>query len=451
METVNFGLTEVHGADVAAAMHWLYPGIDATSSWLTAEQIARFRAKILEFKGALTGPAAAAAGAARAAAAAATLLTPVELAVAAALDQPPPKRQRASGKKCEAAQCGKAAQAADCSFCKGCCVARTLTPTIEHPQCVAHKHAATIAARVAAQQQPVIPATAPASPTGFWGAYTPLTLPPMAAFSSLQQPPALNLGTLPTPNLGMLPTLRPHPPLPPPLPPPPPPHQNEDGDGGGGIGAFSPFMGSLGGCGDSGSGVLGQYGGVLGQYGANLGQYGGNLGQYGANLGQQQQHPGWGGGPLDLPGLVQGLTWRSSGALGGGAGGGLGRGGGGGGMLGWGAAAAGGLLGGGGLGGGFLISGANGGHGDDGDDGIGQDGGGETSNAGDIGDDSTGLTSGFGGACGVGLAASAGYNTNSGDPAGPGGIAGGFGRGVCVGGGGAYKLCVANLTLCLES
>ena len=56
-----------------------------------------------------------------------------ELAVAAALDQPQQKRQRASGKKCD---CGKAAQAADCSFCKGCCVARMLNLTIEHPQCM---------------------------------------------------------------------------------------------------------------------------------------------------------------------------------------------------------------------------------------------------------------------------------------------------------------------------
>ena len=137
----------------------------------------------------------------------------------------------------------------------------------------------------------------------------------MAAFSNLQQPPALILGTRPTLNMGRPPTLRPHPPLPPP--PPPPPHQNEDGDGGGGgIGAFSPlqiqgldsFMGSLGVGGGSGSG--------------GLGQYGDNLEQYGASLGQQQQ-PGWEGGPLDLPGLVQGLMWLSSGALGGGAGGGL--------------------------------------------------------------------------------------------------------------------------------
>ena len=65
-------------------------------------------------------------------------------------------------------------------------------------------------------------------------------------------------------------------------------------------------MGCLGGGGDSGSGVLGQYGG--------------NLGQYGASLGQQQQQQ-----PLDLPRLVQGLTWHSSGALGSGAGDGNGR------------------------------------------------------------------------------------------------------------------------------
>ena len=161
------------------------------------------------------GPAAASAvaGAARAAAAAATLLPPVELAVAAALDQPPPKRQRASGKKCD---CGRAAQATGCSLCKVCCVGRTLNPNIEHPQCMAHKQATTVARAAAQKQQPVIPATAPASPAGFWGAYAPLTLPPMAAFSNLQQPPALNLGALPTLNLGMLPTLRPPPPPPPP-------------------------------------------------------------------------------------------------------------------------------------------------------------------------------------------------------------------------------------------
>ena len=104
-----------------------------------------------------------------------------------------------------------------CSLCKVCCVGRTLNPNIEHPQCMAHKQAATVARAAAQQQQPVITTTAPAPPAAFWGAYAPLTLPPIAAFSNLQQPPVLNLGTLPTLNLGMLPALRPPPPPPLPL------------------------------------------------------------------------------------------------------------------------------------------------------------------------------------------------------------------------------------------